>query len=273
MKLPVRWNMKEGSCEAYRISGAGSSALHGHQHFLITYIISGEGVQTLNGREIPFGKGDLFVLSPADFHINEVRDPKGYDYYGVKLSVDIIEALPSSLYDMRSFPIHLKLSQKTERRASQIFEALVEECREGMRTPARDVMIRALATELFVLILRENPRKEAGACGDFVNYALAYLYSHLHEQISVSDAAARIGYSPNYFNSLFLQSFGKPFAAYLRKMRLEYAKNLLIAGRASLTEIALESGFSSLAHFSHLFKKEYGVSASEWRTLCGKEKP
>ena len=72
MSIPTRWQLEKDICDAYEAKEHTSSALHGHYHFLLIYITRGRGVQTLNGSEIPFGEGDMFLLSPADFHKNTV---------------------------------------------------------------------------------------------------------------------------------------------------------------------------------------------------------
>ena len=54
MSIPIRWQLQNEVCEAYEVKNQVSSSLHGHYYFLITLITRGEGVQTLNGEEIPF---------------------------------------------------------------------------------------------------------------------------------------------------------------------------------------------------------------------------
>jgi len=65
--MPIRWKMKDAVCDAYEALDCTTSAIHGHHHFLLTLITRGKGIQIINGVEIPFEAGDLFILSPADF--------------------------------------------------------------------------------------------------------------------------------------------------------------------------------------------------------------
>jgi AraC-like DNA-binding protein len=53
-------------------------------------------------------------------------------------------------------------------------------------------------------------------------------------------------------------------AEYVRMLRLETAFNLLKVGKLSITEIAYQTGFSSLSQFSRSFKKYYEKSPSEF---------
>jgi len=92
MEIPVRWRLEDGCCHAYEATHRESSALHGHHHFLLTLVTAGEGVQTLNGKEIPFGPGDLFLLSPADFHKNTIAPDGFFTYYGLKFTYELLVA-------------------------------------------------------------------------------------------------------------------------------------------------------------------------------------
>ena len=264
MRVPVRFFLENELCDAYKVEGAGSSAIHGHHHFLLTLIVRGEGIQTLNGEAIPFAPGDLFLLSPADFHENTVKDAGGYDYYGVKFPYELLDARLAAGASLASFPIHVRLPAEVAARAEAIFSSLVDECAHTDRT-ASDVMRRCLVEELFVLALRSLPHGDSFNHSAFMNRALGYLHSHFFESITVADAAAYTGYTPNYFNMLFGRAFGIPFGEYLRKMRLSYARNLLSLRGASVTEAAAESGFVSLSHFSRAFRAEFGESPQQYK--------
>jgi transcriptional regulator GlxA family with amidase domain len=65
-----------------------------------------------------------------------------------------------------------------------------------------------------------------------------------------------------------LAAAGTSFQRELGLFRVEYAKSLLTVSDASLTEIALEVGCSSLQHFSGLFRRFTGESPSAWRDRC-----
>jgi AraC-like DNA-binding protein len=266
MKMPVRFRLSDTVCDAYKIEGGGSSDLHGHHHFLLTLIVRGEGVQLLNGREVPFAPHDLFILSPADFHCNRLAPGTSYDYFGVKFPYELLDSRLSSLASLDRFPLRVRLSEAAATRAEATFAALVEECNHRGRV-AGDILRRALVEELFILALREIPALAAEGGNVFINRALGYLYSHFAEPVSVADAAAYVGYTPNYFNTLFREAFGVPFAEHLRSVRLSYAKNLLTSGTVGVTEAAAEAGFVSLPHFSRSFRERYGLSPAAFKKL------
>lgn len=265
MSIPVRWSLDGKICDAYEHKNVGSSALHGHNHFLITLITRGEGTQNLNGEDIPFRPGDLFILSPADFHKNTLDRNMTYDYFGVKFKYELLDSRLSEMCALDRFPIHIHLSVENERRIKDAFIMLCEECAVGSCRSDSEVLVRALIEEIFILALRELSPSDSVKHGGFINRTLGFLHSNFREKISVSDAAAYVGYTPNYFNSMFHKSFGEPFGVYLRKMRLAYAKNLLLSSDLPATVIGMESGFGSLSHFSRNFSEHFGISPNEFR--------
>ena len=266
MKIPVRWTMEDTFCDAYQSINARSSDLHGHRHFLLTLITRGSGLQILNGKEINFQKGDAFLLSPADFHKNILSGGETYDYYGVKFNFETLDARLSASFGLNKLPMHVTLTESSYKKVLNLFAELIDVPSLAKKSSLANVYKKSLLEQLLILVLSDLEKSNSQQSSPFEVSVLGYVYSRFGEQISVADAASHVGYTTNHFNMRFKQAFGVPFSAYLRTMRLEYAKNLVIAGELSLTEIAFETGFLSLAHFSRVFKKVYGVSPQVYKT-------
>lgn len=265
MNVPVRWQLEDTLCYAYETTHCESSGLHGHHHFLLTLITDGTGIQTLNGEEIQFGPGDMFLLSPADFHKNTLEEGASFSYYGVKFTYDLLDDRLAELCALDKLPLYLHLKDSTVKIAKNIFSLLVEECQNGADRLGNRAYLQLLVEQLIILALREIKKDALVSPQAFINRALGYLYSHFSESITVGDAAAYVGYTPNYFNTCFRQQMGIPFGEYLQQMRLNYAENLLRSSQMPITEVAYESGFGSLAYFSRCFRAEKGTSPQEYR--------
>ena len=266
MAIPIRWQMQKEICDAYEAKEQVSSTLHGHHHFLLTLVTRGGGIQTLNGRDIPFSSGDMFLLSPADFHKNTVKDGESYDYYGVKFPYGLLDKRLSALCALDKLPLAVTLDERSYKAAREIFERLVEEAKNGSGRTASKIYLQSMVEQLVILALRELEGVSKGEGSEFVNRSLGYLYSHFFEDITVSDAAEYIGYTTNYFNAKFKEALGIPFGEYLRDMRLAYSENLLKSSDMSITEIALEAGFGNSAYFSRTFKERFGISPRGYRS-------
>ncbi len=97
-----------------------------------------------------------------------------------------------------------------------------------------------------------------------VRKALAYLHEHYMNSISLEDAAQHVNMSKEYLARCFRQEIGITLVTYLNRYRVDRAKVLMQNGEMNLTEIALETGFSSSAYFSRVFRQETGISPSEY---------
>lgn len=91
--------------------------------------------------------------------------------------------------------------------------------------------------------------------------ALAYIRSGLRETITRTEVAAHVCLSPGRFSHLFREQVGMTFAAYLVYRRVIQTYTDIINGN-SVTEAALDAGFSSSAHFAEVNKRMFGLSAS-----------
>ena len=93
-----------------------------------------------------------------------------------------------------------------------------------------------------------------------------YIDTHVGENISLSDLAARSGCSVNYFMRLFKQAFGMPPHRYIIERRVERAKALLTLDRShSIADVAAACGFANQAHMQTLFKRVTGKTPGMFR--------
>jgi AraC-like DNA-binding protein len=98
-----------------------------------------------------------------------------------------------------------------------------------------------------------------------VRKAMVYLHEHYMEPISLEDTARYVNMSKEYLARCFRQEMGITLVTYLNRYRVNQAKALLEEGERTLTEIALETGFSSSAYFSRVFRQEVGQSPSDYK--------
>ena len=99
------------------------------------------------------------------------------------------------------------------------------------------------------------------------NDVLDYIDSHYTEELTLDDIADFSGFSKYHFTRLFKQYTDSTFYDYLSFRRIKSAEELLAKPELSITEIALQSGFSSISTFNRIFKQKKGCTPSEYRSL------
>ncbi|GAA3410532.1 helix-turn-helix domain-containing protein [Paenibacillus hodogayensis] len=91
-----------------------------------------------------------------------------------------------------------------------------------------------------------------------------YMDRHYSEPISVASLAQMANLSPGYFVELFKKTYGRSALDYLTDLRINRAKRYLAESDERLRDIAVKVGYSDEFYFSRKFKKEVGVSPSEF---------
>lgn len=92
-----------------------------------------------------------------------------------------------------------------------------------------------------------------------------YLSDHAGENVGLATLAALVNLSPFHFSRAFKHSLGMPPYRYQLKLRMERARVLLEMTNAPITEIAFDVGYESSQALARLFRREVGVSPSEYR--------
>ena len=92
-----------------------------------------------------------------------------------------------------------------------------------------------------------------------------YLHGHLDHPFSLEKTARAAMLSRYHFHRAFERIIGETPLKYMQRIRLERARYRLSTGAASITDIAFEVGYSSVAAFSSFFRAHEGMSPSAFR--------
>jgi len=130
-------------------------------------------------------------------------------------------------------------------------------------------------------ILEERNEKEAlilgvremgDSAGDegtpsVISDAKVYMSQHFCDpNLMLQDVAKAVNMSNSRFSTVFSQQSGQTFTEYLMYLRLNKAKELLRTTDMKSSQIAHETGYNDAHYFSYIFKKNTGMTPSEYRT-------
>ncbi|WP_276356063.1 AraC family transcriptional regulator [Cohnella caldifontis] len=94
-----------------------------------------------------------------------------------------------------------------------------------------------------------------------------YMNEHCTEDIQAEELARLAGFSKFHFTRLFKQYIGMSYYDYLGQHRIMHAEKLLIDPNLSVTEVAMRSGFGSLATFNRAFKAFKKCTPTQYKAL------
>jgi AraC-like DNA-binding protein len=237
----------EGPCEY------ATQPRHTHPSYMVVIFFP-------DGKE----RGDQFpayILSPGISHDDEA---KGH-YYCLMIDRAFFES-QYLLYEDR-VPIFEMTGFSICRDILKALNIFAFEYSKGMKNS--DITLGAQATVLTHWVIRSVLGETLDIRAISSDYSVAraqqYIEKHFAEKITVADLAG-LGYmSPSSLNRRFRAEVGKSPIEYLIRVRVERAKLMLRRQEIPVTEIALQCGFSSGAHFSSCFLKSEGVTPTDYK--------
>jgi AraC family transcriptional regulator len=148
----------------------------------------------------------------------------------------------------------------TRRRASWLAMRLYEEfCRDDA---ASSVAIEGLSLSVLAQLTRD-------AVDDPTPPWLPAVLDLLDERylapVRLAEVAARVDVHPGHVARVFRRRFGVSLTDYVRRRRIDWACDRLVATRLPLSRIAMEAGFTDQAHFARVFKRVTGHTPREFR--------
>jgi len=129
------------------------------------------------------------------------------------------------------------------------------------------VSVASRLVSTYSSVARRPAEQNGGLGGRRLKQTLSYIEEHLSEDLSLAQLASISGISSSHFKSLFRESTGVPLHQYVIQRRLDRAKDLLMTGKLSIAEIALETGFSHQSHLARHLRRSSGLSPRAMKRL------
>jgi AraC family transcriptional regulator len=206
-------------------------------------------------------RGSAWICPAGD--LVSVRARSNFRYVRMSIDPQYFDRLAG---DSSGAPVELRRTYGiTTPQIGHLFGALVAESDAG--NPGGLAFVEALATGLTQQIelhagVRKTivPRLRGGLSTIAKRRALELIDANLGSTLSVESLANEAGLSPAHFARAFKETMGVAPHQYLLHLRLERSRRLLDAENATLADVAQRAGFADQAHFTRLFKREYGVT-------------
>jgi AraC family transcriptional regulator len=100
-----------------------------------------------------------------------------------------------------------------------------------------------------------------------INRVIDYIGQNIDKELSLKELSEVAGFSSFHFHRIFAALVGETLNSFIQRIRVEKAASMLLQNpKKSITEIALDCGFSGASTFARAFKDYFGISASSWRS-------
>ena len=218
----------------------------------------------------------ILIIPPGELH--ELKAPETGKRFIFIMNISLISRLKgfTGIQALFTHPLLLTKEQFPQI-YDDIYELLVQIRNEYFQNSEyAELIIQARMLEMFIKIGENHinadelfhavrPYKQKEYVQKF-NQTLEYIDSHYMEDISLESVAAQAGFSKFHFSRLFKQYTDYTFCDYLCYRRIKAAEEFLAVPSFSITDVAMQAGFSSISTFNRLFKQQKGCSPSEYRS-------
>lgn len=238
--------------------------LHWHDFFELELLIEGEAYQTINGNTYHYLPGSCCLLSPSDYHSIEIVTPIEILNLSFNESMLSQEQLRKVVID-KSLLFH-----QFQRFDREIIEGLFHLCiKEFERSPQDSaclkMMIECLLAKALSIAQTHGIQSPLPTSANPLQAAILFLHTHFHESPSLAQVAKIAHYNSSYFSTVFREEMGMSYTEYLSRIKIGYAKKLLLSTDLSIEKICQQSGFSSPSTFLQTFKKLVGTAPTNFR--------
>jgi AraC-like DNA-binding protein len=241
----------------------------------MVFVRSGQGNMAVAGEDVPMRGGDILLIPPGrPIRLTSGREgPLSFVYVHFD-SRPLRYAKPAARDTGHPSPdMGLDLPVRTPgpapARIAECFEQIAA-CRYLKNRTVFTLRARALILEvLLYLHERALPAPAEGEVTrwdcDHIHRAVDRMRRSMGEQLKLKDIARTAGLSPTYFAKLFRRVVGEPPMAYLMRLRVETARDLLRDTTLPVKQIASRTGFRSIHYFSRAFRRGMGQSPRQFR--------
>lgn len=248
--------------------------VEGHYHAFdkVVIVFAGTVDYTVEGVRYLLQPGDLLFVRHHDIHRTVLSAQSVYERAVLWISPDFLICSSSTRSPLENcFTLASERHSCLYRPAEETFQRLrrlvlelekaLTDCEFGSELLTGSLFMQLLV-ELNRCVLKERAENPQ-SLDPKIDQVLHYINSHLSEPLDVDTLAGMCFLSRYYFMRRFKDSTGYTVHSYIQQKRLTAAAALLEEGR-TVTEAALEVGFSEYSSFLRAFRKMYDMSPSEY---------
>ncbi|WP_127582836.1 AraC family transcriptional regulator [Paenibacillus koleovorans] len=264
-------------CYVLRNTLTKPSELHHHDFVELSFVIEGNGTETINGIQHRMSPGTVSFLLPHHIHRIVSDDPLcPIRLYSCMFDIRLLFETQNDaelgrllLQTGRQLPSHYDLRGEQLVKMRRLMEELAAEF-EGDAF-GRPILMRHKLIEALLLLMRwrhaEKPfRLQDGVLSSIpISNILQYLHLNYAEPISLKSLADTFNWSTSYISRSFKEYTGTSFLDYLHQLRIQSASTLLITTQMQITDISVEVGFEHFRTFSRIFKELKGITPRGYR--------
>lgn len=262
--------------KTYRTAGYDMGSFHIHKKYEIYYQLEGTRRYFIGDSAYLINAGNIVLISEDEIHKTGSVENSAHARIVLNFNREYLEGvlpfLPEGIDLFACFASRIHVLNVSLRKQGVVESLLQRLWQDREDTSAEADALRK--TQLLELLLylnryvgeqKQSETNVAKISNKTIDKIQSYISTHYRESLTLSQIAAQFYISPYYLSHLFKKTTNLSIVEYINGVRIMAAKNLLERGDLRVAGVSEETGFSTTAHFSRVFKESTGLSPQQYR--------
>ena len=240
---------------------------HYHDFHKIILFLGGDADYIIEGRSYPLVPRDIIFVSAGEIHRPVLR-PAPYERIVIYVAPAFLARCTREKDDLAACFQKARAGSSVMHAGTGVSHDLLFHMEKLERTARAEGFANGLYTEIlfieFIILLNRAMLAHASSYDEKIQTVLAYINSHLDEELPVDALAANVYLSKYYLMRKFKQETGYSIHQYITSKRLLAARQML-SGPDAVTDICYACGFRDYSTFSRAFRTMFHMTPKEWR--------
>ncbi len=242
--------------------------MHAHEIYEIYYLISGDGVISIEGTTYPLLADSIYIIRSNEAHYTKLSDKEPYERMILHFYPDTISMLDPKKELLLPFEKR-PLGQNNFYPLDAMKQDIIRNSFHNIALQAKTddygkrlsviISLLTILTEIHTLYRSATPPAPLPATHPVVSNALAYINEHLFDSITTEDLCKRFYISRTHLSNLFKTYTSTSIGNYILIKRLVASKAMLQSG-LSAKETASLCGYQDYSAFYRAYKKHFGTA-------------
>jgi AraC family transcriptional regulator of arabinose operon len=231
---------------------------YGSGDYLFVYFRT-SAIVWLDKKEITVEKNSAIIFNKGT--------PQTYSAKQGSYANDFIHFDADKDLDIRSLPLDTIMALPSTKQLSKIMKEIYLEyiSKNPNRYESMDLLMHLLFVKINEVIAYKPQDTQLHGHYDALLNLRSMIYRHPEERWTIEGLSHQVNISPSHFQRLYRQTFGTSCIADVICCKLQFAKTSLTATSDTIRDIAAQCGYENEEHFMRQFKKEVGMTPTEYR--------
>ena len=244
---------------------------HYHLDFHVALVANGAQRQSFKGESLLLTPGAIQLMPAGEVHDGTAAEAESYTLHTFRLTPSLLASVGQEVTGRHHFPSQATVVLEDRKLANELLRLHTCMTQPAKEPLMEEVQVLELFEALFARIRHPAPQVNQGRLThQQLQRVRDFMEAHIADKLALEVLASLVGLDRFRFLKQFKSAVGMTPHAWLLRLRLETALNMIHQGAdISMTDVAHTVGFFDQSHFTHAFRSAYGTTPARFQRSQG----